>query len=81
MSLSASEPQKYTLEEIELEIAELKKKIILSKVNHHMHLHLCIPSFGLWPIVWGYITVAAKIERNKYKKRLNELTKEKELLV
>ena len=73
MSLCASELKKHTLEEIKLKITELKKKLIFSKVNHHMHLHLCIPSFGLWSIAWGYITITAKIERNKYKEKLNEL--------
>ncbi len=81
MSLSASEPKKYTLQEIELKITELKKKLILSKVNHHMHLHICIFTFGLWLIVWPYITIAAKIERNKDKKKLNYLIKEEELLM
>jgi len=81
MSLSASEPKNHTLEEIELEISELKKKMIFSKVNHYMHLHLCIPSVGLWLIPWGLITITAKIERNKDTKNLNELIKKGELLV
>ncbi len=79
MSLSASEQKRYTLEEIELKITELKKKMILSKVNHYMHLHLCIPFVGLWLIPWGLITIAAKIERNKDTKNLNELIKKGEL--
>jgi len=81
MSLSASEPKDHTLEEIELEISELKKKIILSKVNHYMHLHICIPCVGLWLIPWGLITIVAKIKRNKDNKNLNELIKKKELLL
>ncbi len=81
MSLSVSEPKNHTLEEIKLEISELKKKMIFAKVNHYMHLHLCIPCVGLWLIPWGMITVVAKIKRNKDTKILNELIKKEELLV
>lgn len=72
MGLFSSEPKKYNLQEIEFEITNLKTKIASTKVNHILHLLLCVPTAGFWIIAWILITISASSERSGYEKNLKD---------
>ena len=72
MGLFSSKPKKYNLQEIEFEITNLKTKIASTKVNHILHLLLCIPTAGFWVIAWILITISVSSERNDYEKSLKD---------
>jgi len=62
----------YTLPEVEFEIERLQIKIKATKVNHILHLLLCIPTVGFWIIIWILVTVSVSSEKSGYEKELKE---------
>lgn len=67
-----NEPKKYNLQEIELEIENIKRSIESTKVNHVLHLLLCLPTAGIWVIFWIIIAISAKSERKNHARRLED---------
>lgn len=72
MGIFSSKPKQYNFQEIEFEITNLKTKIASTKVNHILHLLLCIPTAGLWIIIWILIAISASSKRSGYEKDLKE---------
>lgn len=66
------ESKKYNLQEVEFEITHLQSKITSTKVNHILHLLLCIPTAGFWIIAWILITISAGSERRGYEASLKD---------
>lgn len=62
----------YTLSEVEFEIDRLQTKVKSTKVNHILHLLLCIPTAGFWIIAWILIVISASMEKSGYEKELKE---------
>ena len=81
MGFFSTEPKKYNLQEIEFEITNLKTKIASTKVNHILHLLLCIPTAGFWIIPWILITISASGERSGYEKSLKDFYQKKNTLL
>ena len=77
MGIFSSKQKKYNLQEIEFEITNLKTKITSTKVNHILHLLLCIPTAGFWIIAWILITISASSERSDYEKSLKDFYRRK----
>ena len=78
MGLFSFMDKKYTLPEIEFEISNLQTKIASTKVNHVLHLLLCIPTAGIWIIIWILTTISVSMEKSGYERDLKKLYQEKE---
>lgn len=72
MGLS-SDKKTNTLTEVEFEIERLQSIIKSKKVNHILHLLLCVPTFGLWVIIWILISITASSEKSGYEVELKEV--------
>ena len=81
MGFFSTKPKKYNLQEVEFEITNLKTKIASTKVNHILHLLLCIPTAGFWIIAWILITISASGERSGYEKSLKDFYQKKNNLL
>jgi len=69
----SSDKKTNTLTEVEFEIERLQSIIKSKKVNHILHLLLCVPTFGLWVIIWILISITASSEKSGYEVELKEV--------
>ncbi len=76
-----NKPDEYNSQDVEFEITKLKSKIEGTKVNHILHLLLCIPTAGIWIIIWILIVISASSERSGYEKALKLEYQKKENLI
>jgi ABC-type polysaccharide transport system permease subunit len=53
--------------------AQLLNKLNNHKTNHILHLLLCIPTAGLWSVIWVLVGVSNAIERGKINRKLGRM--------
>ena len=60
---------------IDFQIEETNRLIAGQKVNHILHLLLCIPTVGFWAIIWVLVVISSSMETSRLKRELEKLYK------
>lgn len=73
--------KEHTLESLENDIEQARRGIAGQKVNHILHLLLCIPTVGLWIVVWILVWISSSLEISRLERKIKEYYSEKSKLV